>query len=240
MVEKTKSIVLHTIQYKDNMSIVHLYTEKVGRLACFLPASRGKKSLIKSNLFQPLSILELEIDHKSGKEIQRIKEAKVAYPLNQIQCHPVKSAIALFMAEFLFRVIREHEENQPLYQFLENAVRILELSEKGIANFHLAFLIKFTAYLGFYPNEDNCSENLFFDSLNGIFVAQRPLHNHYLNPAQSRTLVKLLGMNFENMDQFTFNRTERQEIIAQILDYYRLHLSSFPSIKSLDVLKMLF
>lgn len=239
MVEKTKSIVLYTIQYKDSMSIVHLYTEEIGRMVCFLPVSKSKKSLIKSNMFQPLAILDLEIEYKSGKEIHRLKEAKIAFPLNQIPYHPVKSAIALFIAELLYRVIGEHEQNQSLYRFVENAVRILELSDQGIANFHIVFLMKLTAYLGFYPNEDNRGGGI-FDMVNGIFVTSKPLHNHCLSVEQSKVFGDLLRMNFENMGEYIFNRYERQDVIAVLLDYYRLHLTSFPVIKSLDVLKMLF
>lgn len=195
---------------------------------------------MKATLFQPLSILELEIHAKPGKEIHQIKEAKTAMPLIHIYTHPVKSAIALFVAEFLFRIIHEREQNTPLYQFIENSIHILEWSEKGIANFHLVFLLRFTAYLGFFPDINRTDGENYFDLQNGIFVRQRPLHSHYLNTAQTEGLAILLRINFENMARFTYNREQRQEIIAEILDYYRLHLNSFPAIKSLDVLKMLF
>lgn len=238
--EKSKCIVLHTIQYKDSTSIVHLYSENTGRIACFLPTSRSKKSAVKANLFQPLSILDLEIHVKQGKEIHQIKEARTAFPLIHIYTNPIKSSIAMFVAEFLFRIIREHEQNAPLFRFIESSIHILELSEKGIANFHLVFLLKFTSYLGFYPLDINPEGNNYFDLQNGIFVPQKPLHGHYLNQEQTAGLGKLLRINYETMDRFAYNRQQRQEIVAEILDYYRLHLNAFPAIKSLDVLKMLF
>lgn len=238
--EKSKCVVLQTIAYKDNTAIVHLYSEKLGRTACFLSTSRSKKAGVKSNLFQPLSILELEIQVKTGKDIHQIKEAKTAYPLIQIYTSPIKSAIAMFVAEFLYRIIREHEQNKPLFGFIENSIHILELSEKGIANFHLVFLLRFTAYLGFFPDETKANNNGYFDLQNGIFAAHKPQHSHYLNLDQSAALANLLRINFENMSRFNYNRTQRHEIIAEILAYYRLHLNDFPAIKSLDVLKMLF
>lgn len=240
MHEKSKCIVLHTILYKDSASIVHLYSEKMGRIACYLSTSRSKKSAVKSNLFQPLSILELEIATKPGKEIHQIKEARTAFPLIHIYTHPVKSAIAMFVAELLFRIIREHEQNIPLYDFIENSIHILEWSERGIANFHLVFLLRFTAYMGFAPNEERHEGANFFDLQNGIFVGLRPQHSHYLNPNQTDALANLMRITYENMARFNYNREQRQEIISEILDYYRLHLNAFPAIKSLDVLKMLF
>jgi DNA repair protein RecO (recombination protein O) len=240
MHEKSKCIVLHTIPYKDSVAIVHLFSEKLGRIACFLSISRSKKSAVKANLFQPLSILELEIYVKGSKEIYQIKEAKTAFPLIQIYTNPIKSALAMFTAEFLFRIVREQEQNASLYQFIETSIHILELSDKGIANFHLVFLLKFTAYLGFYPHESDAENDRYFDLLNGVFVAQVPIHSHYLKPDQTLAMAKLLRINYENMGAFAYNRQQRHEIITQILDYYRLHLTSFPVIKSLDVLKLLF
>lgn len=240
MTEKTNSIVLHTIPYKDSMSIVHLFTEKKGKLACFLPVSKSKKSLIKSNMFQPLATLELEIDINSKKDIHRIKEAKIHFPLNQLLFHPIKLTLAQFIAEFINKTIHESEENQGLYRFFEHAIQILDLSDKSMANFHLVFLIKLTAYLGFYPNAENYSDNSCFDLVNGVYTLNKPFHNHYLNSSESRMLNDLLNLSFENLHEYRLSRSERQDILSFILDYYRLHLAGFTEIKSLEVLKMLF
>ncbi len=238
--QNSRCIVLHTIQYKDNLSIVHLYSENSGRISCFLPISRGKKASIKSNLFQPFSVINLNLQRKPNNEIYTIKEAQIAFPITEIPYHPIKSAIALFLAEVLYRGIREHEENSPLFIFLENSIRILDLCENGYANFHIVFLIKLTAYIGFFPNNEFATENRYFDMLNGVFVVSQPLHNHYLNKQNSVTFANLLRMNYENMAKFNFNKTERGQIIELILEYYTLHLHSFSTIKSLDILKMLF
>jgi len=238
--QKNRCIVLHTIQYKDNLSIVHLYSENSGRISCFLPISRGKKASVKSNLFQPFSVINLILTRKPNHEIYTIKEAQIAFPITEIPYHPAKSAIALFLTEVLFRGIREHEQNTSLYQFLENSIRILDLCESGYANFHIVFLIKLTAYIGFYPNDEFATEKRYFDMLNGVFVVTQPLHNHYLNKQNSEIFAMLLRINYENMVKFNFNKHERGQIIELILEYYSLHLNTFSSIKSLDVLKMLF
>lgn len=240
MDEKSKCIVLNTVAYKDNASIVHLYSEKLGRISCFLNTTRSKKATVKASLFQPLSILELEIHIKSGKEIHQIKEAKTAIPLFHIYTHPIKSALAMFIAEFLFRFIREQERNTPLFDFIESSIHILEWKESAIGNFHLVFLLRFTNFLGLFPHDASYRNKYFFDLQNGIFIPQKPLHGHYLQQEQSEALSKLLRINFENMHYFRYNKEQRNEIINEILHYYRLHLSDFQAIKSLDILKTLF
>lgn len=240
MDEKSKCIVLNTVAYKDNASIVHLYSEKLGRISCFLNTTRSKKAAVKASLFQPLSILELEIHLKSGKEIHQIKEAKPAIPLFHIYTHPVKSALAMFVAELLFRFIREQERNSPLFDFIESSIHILEWKESGISNFHLVFLFRFTNFLGLFPHDAIYHNGYYFDLQNGIFVPQKPLHGHYLHREQSEALGKLLRISYENMSYYRYNKEQRNEIITEILHYYRLHLNDFQAIKSLDVLKTLF
>lgn len=240
MDEKTKCIVLNTVAYKDNASIVHLYSEQLGRISCFLNNSRNKKSSVKNSLFQPLSILELDIKLKQGKEIHQIKEAKTALPLFHIYTHPIKSALAIFIAEFLYRFIREQEQNTTLFAFIESSIHVLEWKEIGFSNFHLVFLMRFTNFLGLYPHDAKYVEESYFDLQNGIFVKQKPLHGHYLQREQSNALHYLFRINYENMVYFGYNKNQRNEIIEEILHYYQLHLSDYQHIKSLDVLKSLF
>jgi DNA repair protein RecO len=240
MVEKTRSIVLYSLPYKDNLSIVYLLTEKRGKLSCFLPVSRSKKTVVKSNMFQPLSILNLEIDFHTKKDIHRIKEAQIDTPLNQIPFHPIKLSLAQFIAEFIYKAVHEHEQSLNLFHFVEHAIQILDLSEKSVANFHLVFLFKLTAYLGFYPNIDHYADNTYFDLINGVYADKIPYHNHYLKANESKVLHDILQLTFDNLHEYPLLREERQQFISILSEFYRLHLTGFPEIKSFEVLKMLF
>ncbi|MGL5920109.1 MAG: recombination protein O N-terminal domain-containing protein, partial [Bacteroidales bacterium] len=44
MFEKTKGIVLNTVEFSDKASIVNIYTEQFGKLSFTLPSSRSKKA----------------------------------------------------------------------------------------------------------------------------------------------------------------------------------------------------
>jgi DNA repair protein RecO (recombination protein O) len=240
MLLKVKALVLHCQSYSDTNDIVHLYTEDFGRISYLAGKSRSRKTSIRNAYFQPLSLIEIEADHHANRGLQRIKEVRTLYPLNGIVTDPVKNAIALFLAEVLYRSLRESEKNLVLFDYLLRSIQLLDLCQEGLGNFHLVFLIKLTRYLGFYPNVDGATTGWYFDLQGGCFVPSRPFHNAWLNPEQSQGFVQLMRINFENLAAFKFNHHERIELLRQILNYYRMHLTEFPSIKSLDVLQELF
>ena len=100
MLQKTQGIVLHSLKYKDTSIIVDIYTEVSGRASFLVPVSRSRKAAVKSVLFQPLSLVELEADFRPNTTIYKVKEAKSFYPFTSIPYDPYKSAIALFLSEF--------------------------------------------------------------------------------------------------------------------------------------------
>ncbi len=240
MLYKTRGIVLHTLAYNDKYSIIYMYTEAFGRSTYLVTRNRGKKSMVTKALFMPLASLEMEVEHLNNRDMNRVREARLCYPITELFCNPIKNMLALFLSEVLFRVVRERESDPRLFTYLYDSIHLLELADKGIANFHIVFLLKLLHYLGIFPNEESYVMNSYFDMMNGVFVGSHPSHDYYLNKEESFVFVKLLKMNFENMSLYAFSRQERVNVINHILDYYRLHLPEFPEIKSLSVMQSLF
>jgi DNA repair protein RecO (recombination protein O) len=236
----TRGIIIHSTQYNDNYSIVHVYTALYGRVSYLVARQRKRKTNVSNAHFMPLTLVEMEVEHQKTREIQRIKEIRIHYPLVSIPAHPVKNAVALFLSEILYRIIQTTESDPKLFEYLCNSIRYLEILDQGIANFHLVFLIHLARYLGIYPNAESYAPDVYFDLLNGIFTPQTPTHPHYLKKDESIIFFRLLRMNYENMALYTFSRKERTRIIQQILEYFRLHSIIFPEIKSLNVLHSLF
>ena len=146
----------------------------------------------------------------------------------------------MFLAEFLYRSLREEAENRPLFAYLEHSIRWLDECERGFANFHLVFLMRFSRFLGLYPNTEDYDEGCFFDLLNACFTPIQPSHGAFLKPDEASHINILMRMNYETMHLFAMSRAERNRCLTIINDYYRLHLPDFPLLKSLDVLKELF
>ena len=240
MLYKTKGIVLHNFPYNDKYRIVTAFTEVFGRVAYLVSDTRSKKSKVSRSLLQPLSLLEMEVEHLNNRDIQRIKEVKSDYVTSQLHYNPVKNAITLFLSEVLYRIIQEKEANLPLFDYLHRSIKWLEIADAGVANFHLTFLLQLSAYLGIRPSNKSYKAGYFFDLVNGVFSEITPYHNNYLDKNDSLVFERLLRMNYENMSLYTFTRHERTRIIQHIIAYYKLHLSDFPEIKSLAVMQSLF
>ena len=240
MLHKTKGIVLYSLPYNDKYIIINMYTESFGRVAYLARNTHGRKSKVSRALLQPLSILDMEVEHLNNRDLQRIKEAKRSFAATQLHCHPVKNAITLFLSEVLYRIIQEKEPNGPLFDYLYRSIKWLEVADEGIANFHLAFLLQLSAYIGIRPNGDTFKAGFFFDLINGVFTGSLPEHNNYLSKEDAIVFERLLRINYENMALCTFKRQERTTILRYMIKYYRLHTSDFPEIKSLTVMQSLF
>ncbi len=240
MLQKTQGIVLHSLKYKDTSIIVDIYTEVSGRASFLVPVSRSRKAAVKSVLFQPLSLVELEADFRPNTTIYKVKEAKSLYPFTSIPYDPYKSAIALFLSEFLYRALREEAENRPLFAYLQHSIVWLDECGSGFANFHLVFLMRLSRFLG-------CIRIWKIITAVTISICKTLALLRYAAVAfrlhragRGVTPDGLMRMNYETMHLFAMSRTERARCLAIMNEYYRLHLPDFPVLKSLEVLKELF
>lgn len=240
MLQKTRGIVLHSLKYNDTSNIVDIYTEASGRLSFLVRVPKTKKAMVKSVLFQPLSILEFDADFRPTNNLHRINEVKPYLLFRSIPYNPYKASIAMFISEFLYRALKEEAENKPLFAYLLHSIEWLDECEASFANFHLVFLIRLSRFLGLYPNVEDYHTGDYFDLLNAGFTSRQPFHHSFVRPDEASHLVKLMRMNYETMHLFGMNRVERNRCLTIINDYYRLHLPEFPALKSLSILQELF
>lgn len=241
MYQKTLGIVLRTIRYNDTSMIVDMYTNNFGRVAFISPISKSKRSSVKTNLFQPLSIIEFETDYRPNKTMQRLKDAKSNIPFTTIPYDIYKSAMAFFISEFLSKVIKEEEENKELFEYIMYSIMWLDNRKNNYSNFHLVFLVKLSRFVGLLPNTDNYQEGSFFDIRSSNFVATpEEIKGEYITPKDAVFINKLLRMNLDNMHVFRFNGEERNKCLSLMCDYYSIHIPNFTALKSLDVLREVF
>ena len=238
MLITTKCIVLSKIKYKDNDLIVKCYTENLGIVSFLLRhVLKSKKGSTKIAYFQPLSLLQLVIQSKENRSLQIIKETKSTALYSTLHTDVFKSSIVMFLTEVLSSALREEEQNQILYTYLETSLLWLDANSE-YSNFHLLFLLKLTKYLGFYPDTSNNNRD-YFDLLNGKFVAKS--ENIYTISGDNLLLLKqLLGTTFDALNMVKINAKQRQSFLNMILRYFELHLGNFKPPKSLQVLNQVF
>jgi len=241
MLQKITGIVLHVLKYNDTTNIADIYTEQYGRASFLVSASRSKKAAARPALFQPLALVECEVTMRPGANLHRIKEAKSIYPFSSLPYDPYKSTIALFLAEFLYKAIREETENKPLFSYLQHSIMWLDSCQESFSNFHLVFLMRLSRFLGLYPNIEDYTRGDYFDMLNASFTSVRPQnHTHYIKGQEAFELTQIMRMNYDTMHLFAMNRTDRTRCLEIISSYYQLHIPGFSELKSLGVLQAIF
>ena len=240
MIQKTKGIVLHSIKYGDTSLIAHLYTEDFGRHSFLFKGVRSNKSKIKSNIIQPIFILNLESYFKEGKDLSLVKEASLTKPFTHIPYELHKSAQAMFIAEILYHCLREEELNKPLFEFICSSIEYFDLMTSGSADFHIIFLVKLSKYLGFYPASRETENDFVSDIKPGIYKDHIPTHFDYINHSNSALLDKILNANYENLIDLDLNHKKRNDLLEAILKFYSFHIEEITRLKSFLILRGLF
>ncbi len=236
---KTKGIVLHYIKYGETSIIATIYTELFGRQTYIIKGARSRKSRLKANMFQPLFILDMEVYNKQNRELQMIKEAKIVLPYIDIPINLFKSSICVFIAEILYKCLREEEANKNLFEFVFSSFQYFDTQETFAVNFHLIFLMHLSRFLGFYPNDNYSENNSIFDLMEGQFISYKPKHNHFLSKETSLNFHTILNSEYNDKVE-SMNSENRQLLLSKILEYFYLHQEKIGEVKSLEVLREVF
>lgn len=240
MNRKTRGIVLHTTRYGESSLIVHSYTEQSGRQSFMVKGVRKSRKNNRSNLFQPLFILDFEVYHKESREIQLVKEVNRAVPLNALPYEITKSTQAIFMAEVLYRVVREEEANPMLFHFLISTIQYLDALVEASPDFHIVFMFQLCKYLGFYPRINERTEDRYFDLASGRFKQVLTDPDIQLDQSESALWKSFMLSDYQQIRKMGMNSVQRKKVLDQLIRYYRLHVEGMGTIKSLEVLHEFF
>ena len=240
MYTESEGLVLSALKYNDTNDIVEVFTRRHGRVSFIVARSRGKRGGVRSVLFRPLSQLRLTWAERGRGGLRRIKAAEVARPYTSLPYEPVKSAVGLFLGEFLHRTLRHEEADEALYEYVGAALDWYDMAAEGHANFHIVFLMRMTRFLGFFPNIEGYAPGSCFDLIAGSFTGIAPTHRHFVPTGEAGLLPMLMRMTFDTMHLFRFTRSERNRLLDLLIEYYRLHTADFPELKSVSVLRELF
>lgn len=220
--------------------IVDILTREQGRVSfiCYIPKTgRGK---VKKQFFQPLTLLDLVYDYRPNRKLQRFAEIRISQPYCSLPFDAYKLSIALFISEFLTYATRGEQQNNHLFDYVENSMVWLDNVSQSFANFHLVFTMHLSRFIGFFPNLSDDVRGAWFDLRDGSFSLVRPPHGDCLNPEEASVIGLLMRMNYDNMHLFRMSQAQRNRCVEIILYYYRLHVPNFPELKSFEVLKTLF
>lgn len=236
MILDTKGIVLHAIKYSETSLIVHIYTEAFGLQSYLIKGVRQPNSRFRSGLFQPLTLLDMVVYHQEKSSLRQAKELKIAEPCYSITADIRKSSIALFLAELIYRSIKEEETNPALFSFIWHSILLLDASEKGLSGFHLLFTIKLSRYLGFFPQTNRTEVQRFFHLREGSFTPLFSDPEECLDESMSSWVHQLAGSDMDQFSLLSVPAAIRQPLLEKLLLYYHLHLPGMKRVRSHEIL----
>lgn len=237
MLISTEAIALSTIKYSESSVIFKCYTLSNGIKSYIIKGIRSKKNKSLSlGLFQPMTILEINANHKNNGGLENMRAAKILAPYRTIPFDIIKNSLVLFISEVLSKSILEEEKNSVLFNYIKSSVLWLDSSKKYV-NFHIQFLIKILKYLGISPNfEDNLD---FFENAKN----QLDYSDDFNDKISGKFIEKfefLLGTNFDNGVKCMISNEERKEFLEFLMSYMSIHIGGFRRPNSLNIMYELF
>ncbi|MTI41512.1 DNA repair protein RecO [Fulvivirga lutimaris] len=217
MLHKTRGVVFKYFKYRDTSIIVKIFTEAFGLQTYVVNGVRSSKSKGRIALYQPLTLLDLVVYHKPSSDINRISEIKCSSPLKTIPYDIVKSSLGVFMAELLYKSIKEEGEVADLYEFVHHSIEILDHMEENYLNFHLQFLLKLTKYLGFGIT----SSDQFFLLLSDDHLSE----------------ITHLLLNESFTSEVGIKNSERRMLLEHLIAFYKVHIDNMGEVKSIKILR---
>ena len=238
--EKIRGIVTDVIKHSDRHDVVRIYTREFGNVAFLSASGQGKSGRLRAARLRPLSAIEAEVNFRPNRDLQMLGAFNTLSPWRDIYFNPVKSAVAIFQSEFLNAFLR-HSEADPLqWDYIYRSLTVFDLSRRGTANFHIAFLIGFLHFAGIFPDLTDARPESMFDLRAGRLTPLPPGHADILSAAETSFLPLLGRMNMRNYHLYRFSSAQRRRILGTLQRYYSIHYPGTGSLKSPEILSELF
>ena len=213
-------ILLHSTKYGERSLVLHTLSREHGRCAFFLSSVAGGKAGNGriANLISPLNILEATISNSRGG-MPTVSNPVTSLPLPGLRNNPYKSSISIYLAELLFRTIKEGGNEPGLYDWCVQKILLLNALDGSFSNFHLMFTLELSAALGFRPE---------FRDLEA-----------FVEPACRETAQALLRLPFSEAMLLPMKGKVRSSLLESFIRYIEIHLEYPLNLRSVAVLREL-
>ncbi len=237
----TKAIVLRVVKYGETSLIITAYTELFGIQSYMAKGVRvaTKKNAAKANYFQCGAILDLTVYQNQYKNLQLIKDYNWSIVYKEVHFSVPKNSVALFMIEVLQHALKQPEANPELFYFIEDTLTSLDIaSPKITANIPLAFCLQLSSLLGFGIQGNFTEENTILDLEEGFFVSKIPAHPFFIDGELAKIVSEINGMSdIQTLENITLNKESRKQLLHYLLQFIRLHITDFGTLKSLSIVQ---
>lgn len=226
------AIVLRAIAHGDRTLVLKAWTSHAG-VRTYLVRAGGRSGGSLAAL-QPLNRVELVAEERADRDMHHARDIRVEEPYTALHADPVRSALALFVQELLYRVLRAESADGELDGAVRSALRALDTSTHLRWLPHL-ILLSLSGPLGFRPEqpEHGCDH---FDLQEGAFVPAAARHGNLLAPPLSTGLAQLLEHEPGDDPGIAMGSAHRRELLDHLLLFFRLHLEHMGDMRSPSIL----
>lgn len=232
----SKGIIFKSLKYSETSIICDIYTREKGLRSFIISGVRTSKAGSKAAIYQHLNLVELISYDQDADKLARIKEIRLDHHYQYINTQVVISSIAIFMLEVSRNAVREKEANTELFDFLENWLIYLDSGPSAHPCIHLLFMLQLSNELGFGPMNNFSQINCFFDMMEGSF-SDNIIPDYSLNEEESKAFKLLLEVNRDRIMSISIPKSLRDVMTEHLITYFRLHISGFRTLNSLEVLR---
>ncbi len=213
--DSTELIVLGTTKVGESGIVVHTLSREYGRRG-FLVRS-GKKAGMA--LFLPMNVLEADVVETPKSDLWTIRNISLKEGLTSVRENLYKNTMTLFLAEVLFRTLREGMAEDGLYEWCIGSLLALNAMESDFSNFPVRWLMELAGAMGFRPSFDDIA----------------PFAKENL-----KEMKLLLNADFSESMLIPLNGATRNALCEELLQYLSYHTEYPVQIKSLSVLRELY
>ena len=241
MYQPEKGIMIGSVRHNDRTSVAHIFTSAHGMVPFIWFLSKSGRNASRNTLLQPLTQLDFQAEYIPTESLQHLKEVKNLSPYRNIPRNPLKSAISLFLSEFLTYALKGEQNNPALFRYLTDSLNWFDTAPDGTyTNFHIAFMIGTASCTGVCPNADDYQPGYMLDLREGCFCPSEPAHNEWLNAQLSYKLYLLMTGSFDEITNAPLTGQQRVMLLNALNNWFRLHVPAFPVLKSIEVLESVF
>lgn len=229
--------VLKTIPYGDTGLVVKVLTDTLGAASFMVQGAKRRGKNSKAGLFSPMSHVNISFVRKENRDLYTARQTTLFHLYPSLLTDIRKPAIAMYMAEALYRAVTEHEHEDELYRFAADHMQTLDAGET-LTHFPQRFLVGLIQIYGLIPHGKYSPQTPDFLLNESTFV---PAFSGEPAFSVRDGAARYLSDLFTGTEPLpAYPREIRRETRRRLEDYLRLHLHNGFNLLSGEVLETVF
>lgn len=236
LIQKSKAVVLKTVNFKESSLIVTLFTRLHGKIAVIAKGARRPKNKFAAFLV-PGQVLEVVYYMKSSRSVQTLSEVSYSLKLDQLRYDVEKMAIATITMELVSHLVHENEVNKPVFDFLLTFLPWVNAREEVSKIIFPYVQIRLAQLIGIGLQSDvkdrKSMEKGYLNIQTGE-LSDKPAGTESvpLTNLQFAFLFESLHSSKSAIFEINFKKNELNDLIEYLDRYFRYHIEDFRPRKS--------